>query len=210
MDQLKEFSCLTGHERFREIAEECLNRFEELNSETTTLKNSISELLSKTDDIDNPPSEYYSLFFKRGQVGEERDKNAVIAIVFSAMYLEAFIYDYAAISLGDKYVKDHLDRLDLVSKWILVPRLVTGKEISKSDHAFEALKKLNSARNSLVHLKSCATPKGDSTLVEYLEKSEEDFIENTSNCRKTIEFCLRALCNIDSRNPILQLALKKT
>lgn len=50
-------------------------------------------------------------------------------IVFCAMSLEAAIYDYAAWHLGDTYVQSHLDKLDLLSKWLVVPRLITGRAI---------------------------------------------------------------------------------
>lgn len=59
---------------------------------------------------------------------EQREQAAVIAITFAAMSLEAFFYDYAARHLGDDFTKEHLDRLDLPSKLVIVPRLVFGKQ----------------------------------------------------------------------------------
>ncbi|SOC51446.1 hypothetical protein SAMN05421509_101302 [Chromohalobacter canadensis] len=81
-------------------------------------------------------------------------KCAVQSIVFSAMCLEAFIYGYAEKHLGKSYTKQHIEKLNIESKYIIVPKLVTGKEIDKSGQAFEKLKKLISDRNKIVHFKS--------------------------------------------------------
>lgn len=75
-------------------------------------------------------------------------------ILFSAMTFEAAIYDFASVHLGDNYVKSHLDKLDPLSKWLVVLRLVTGLELSKGEAPYAALKSLISARNQLVHSKS--------------------------------------------------------
>jgi hypothetical protein len=76
------------------------------------------------------------------------------AIVFSAMCFEAAIYDHAAVRLGDQYVQDHLDKLDVLSKWIIVFRFITGYEIAKDRVSYSSLKQLMLARNRLVHSKS--------------------------------------------------------
>lgn len=75
-------------------------------------------------------------------------------IVFSAMTFEATIYDFAAMHLGDDYVRSYLDKLDLMSKWVIVLRLVSGVELRKGDAPYGTLKNLIVARNHLVHSKS--------------------------------------------------------
>ncbi|HEY7491716.1 MAG TPA: hypothetical protein VIH59_11490, partial [Candidatus Tectomicrobia bacterium] len=67
---------------------------------------------------------------------EKREQAAVIAITFAGMCLEAFFYDYAATSLGDTFAADHLDKLDLCSKLLVVPRLVCGTGIEKSSPVY--------------------------------------------------------------------------
>lgn len=78
----------------------------------------------------------------------------VQAIVFAGMCFEAAIYDFAAIHLGDKYVQEHLDKLDVLSKWIVVLRFVSGYELQKDQAPYASLKRLVAARNRLVHSKS--------------------------------------------------------
>jgi hypothetical protein len=80
--------------------------------------------------------------------------SAIQTIVFSAMATEAAVYDLAAIHLGDEYARTYLDRLDLVAKWLVVPRLICGKSLRQNGSAITALRTLVRARNSLVHHKS--------------------------------------------------------
>jgi len=79
---------------------------------------------------------------------------AIKAIVFAAMSVESAINDYAGKHLGDKYYQQHLASLDLISKWVIIPRLVCERSLDKSGAAYNALKTLVSARNRLVHNKS--------------------------------------------------------
>ncbi len=74
--------------------------------------------------------------------------------LFGAMCLEAFIYDYAATNLGDRYVQKYLDKLDLVAKWVVIPRLVLSKEIPRDGQAFQYLRLIKKERDKLVHSKS--------------------------------------------------------
>lgn len=112
--------------------------------------------------------------------------HAVKAIVFSAMCLEAAINDYAGIHLGDRYFETHLSSLDIVSKWVVIPKLVCGNELDKSSAAFGALKKLIRARNQLVHSKSREIPKCVHNLQEHIEKSDEKFDADFKNSLKAV------------------------
>ena len=85
---------------------------------------------------------------------EEREQVAVVGITFAALCLEAFFYDYAATKLGDTFVSEHLDKLDLPSRLLIVPKLVIGKSIKKSSHVYAQVKRLSKDRNYLVHFKS--------------------------------------------------------
>lgn len=84
--------------------------------------------------------------------GQQSTKN-VSTIIFAAMVVEAFIFHYASEHLGKRFFLDNLDRLDIKSKWLVVPRLVLNKQIDKGGQAYEALSKLASDRNYLVHHK---------------------------------------------------------
>lgn len=84
----------------------------------------------------------------------EMARTSFILIIFTAIAVEAYIYDYAARHLGDSFVRDHLDKLDTISKWIIVPELVTGKGLSQRQHWHGKLKRVIQARNSITHYKS--------------------------------------------------------
>jgi hypothetical protein len=92
-----------------------------------------------------------------GSMFDHEDRNAVYGIqtiVFSAMAIEAAVFDFAAIQLGDKIAERYLDKMDLLSKWMIVPRLVCGRSLQEDGPAMNGLKGLVIARNALVHHKS--------------------------------------------------------
>jgi hypothetical protein len=89
---------------------------------------------------------------------EQQWQAAIIVVTFAGMTLEAFFYDYAVDALGDQYVKDHLDKLDLPSKYVIYTKLVCGAAPNKGEHTFELVINLTRLRNELVHAKSKAFP----------------------------------------------------
>lgn len=80
--------------------------------------------------------------------------NGIKTIVFSAMAIEAAVFDLAAIQLGDKVATEYLDKMDLMGKWMIVPRLICGRSLREDGPAVNSLKGLIKARNALVHHKS--------------------------------------------------------
>jgi hypothetical protein len=84
----------------------------------------------------------------------ERERAAVIAVTFAGMSIEAFFYDYAAEHVGDSFVKDNLDKLDVKSKFLVYPRIAGVNSPDKRGKAYGCLKSLVSLRNELVHFKS--------------------------------------------------------
>jgi hypothetical protein len=118
-----------------------------------TSKSRLDALLPEGDDLaDDEALEFDALQLR--PIRHEIDEHCVISIVFSAMTVESYIFDYAARRLSDSCVVDHLEKLDVVSKWVITPMLVTGKPFPKDKFAFELLKRLVANRNSLVHGKS--------------------------------------------------------
>lgn len=85
---------------------------------------------------------------------EKSIREYLVQHLFAAMCLEAFIYDYAATNFSDTYVKKYIDKLDLVSKWVLVPKLVLGNEFPRSGRSFAYIRSIKKERDKLVHSKS--------------------------------------------------------
>ena len=206
--RFERYARLCGDERFKWIAEDRLRAFNELNPRVRQLKGRMSAILSTSSDPDDPPGEYYDACKELDLLEEERDQSCIIACVFTALYFEAFIYDYAASCLGDKYVIDHLDRLDFISKWIVIPRLTVGKELEKSKHAYAALRKLHKDRNSLVHLKSREMPLSNEEMVKYLAQRESDMQRAAENCQAAFKVVVEELRELDPSHPKLQLLMK--
>ncbi len=79
---------------------------------------------------------------------------ALIVVVFSAFTLEAYINHYGIEHLSRNYFSNYLDKLDLLAKWIIVPRIVKSKKLDPGSKAMQELSWLISLRNRLAHFKS--------------------------------------------------------
>lgn len=142
-----------------------------------------------------------SLLEQKIQIFEDELANiSLIVIIFSAMTIEAYIYDYAARHLGDTYVKDHLDKLDTLSKWIVIPKLVTGIEIPRNDNWRKLLTRLIKARNSVVHYKSSEPPAPLPNMRKYLEKQrahEKILLESAKEAITLLEILADKMIEVD-------------
>ncbi|MCS3471747.1 hypothetical protein M2401_005511 [Pseudomonas sp. JUb42] len=112
---------------------------------------------------------------------DRKTSNGIKTIVFSAMAIEAAAFEFAAIQLGDKIATDYLDKMDLLGKWMIVPRLVSGRSLREDGPAINGLKGLIKARNALVHHKSKEwdrAGKAEVAMIDRWEKFEKDQVPN--------------------------------
>jgi len=79
---------------------------------------------------------------------------ALVVVIFSALTLEAYINNYGISRLSRNYFSNYLDKLDLLAKWIVIPKVVTGKGLDPGSPAMQDLDWLVTLRNRLVHYKS--------------------------------------------------------
>lgn len=112
-------------------------------------------------------------------------------IIFLAIYLEAYIFDYAASRLGNAYVKKYLEKLDVLSKWKIIPNLVTGDEIDSKSHKYGYLKKIIAARNELVHNKS----QDISAILQNTKEKKKEL--NLKLCFECLEYLLTEINRLD-------------
>ncbi|WP_318400392.1 hypothetical protein [Photobacterium leiognathi] len=141
--------------------------------------------------------------FELAEQSNKATAHALKTIVFSAMCVEAAINDYAGTHLGDKYFENHLCNLDVVSKWVVIPKLVCGKEIKKSSAAFGALKQLIRSRNQLVHSKSRELDPTNPKLMEQMEAANIKFNSDFNNSLKAVYLLAMEMDNlVGIYNPI--------
>ncbi|ODS22343.1 hypothetical protein AB835_14735 [Candidatus Endobugula sertula] len=103
------------------------------------------------------------------------------------MYLEYTVYDFSARHLSDKYVVEHLDKLDIISKWLVCTRIITGKEIDKSKQAYQYMKVLIRFRNKAVHKKSEPASFSPNAFYEKSEKNDREFNQATEASQLAIK-----------------------
>lgn len=140
-----------------------------------------SNYIKLLDDLEGATDE-----IKRFEIENSIFDEGVKTIIFSALSVESAINDYAAWQLGDKYFDDHISSMDVVSKWIVVPKLVYGSSIDKSGPAYSALKHLIKSRNELIHNKSRNFDLNDPSLAKKLLDRVDKFKLGVENAYKAI------------------------
>ncbi|MDD2389231.1 MAG: hypothetical protein PHP23_05805 [Desulfobacterales bacterium] len=99
---------------------------------------------------------------------------ATIAIVFSAMAIEAFINEYGISNFSSSYFKNHLDNLSLVSKLVIIPKIANKLELDKSGQVYQEVKWLIELRNHLVHFRFKKRPVKDIDMTDPM--LQKDFV----------------------------------
>lgn len=72
-----------------------------------------------------------------GHLADKAERMAMISIVFAAMAIETFLNDYAALKLGGQMAQQHIDKLDILSKLVIVTKMATGLEFPKGNRLFD-------------------------------------------------------------------------
>ncbi|TES86796.1 MAG: hypothetical protein E3J89_01965 [Candidatus Aminicenantes bacterium] len=130
----------------------------------------------------------YDLIAKKSD-GIERF--TIVVILFCALAAEAYINDYGIENLSKNYFTKYLDKLDLVSKWIILPRIITGRQLNPGSNPMQDLSWLTGLRNKLAHSKSRKIP------IDKIEKSDFFWIEDAEKSLGTIRNLIAELRKID-------------
>ena len=88
------------------------------------------------------------------RVGFKMLRHASTAVVFFVLAMEAYINFYAVMRLGKTYTERYVDRLDLVSKWVVVPHLALGQRVLPEGETLANLRKVVGLRNQIAHPKA--------------------------------------------------------
>jgi hypothetical protein len=128
-----------------------------------------------------------------GQINNTIEDHTLIVVIFCAAALEAYINHYAIDRLSKAYLKDHLDKLDLASKWVVIPRIINGKQLDKSSKWFNDLSWLISLRNKLVHYKTKVCK------VEEIASGDFLFEEDARRALETVKGSVLALKGLDKK-----------
>ncbi|MEW5929772.1 MAG: hypothetical protein AB1941_20140 [Gemmatimonadota bacterium] len=152
-----------------------------------------------------PEYEGWMKYTQRFQIEAERLECRILAVVTSALFLESYIFDYGARRESATFVDKYLDKLDPVSKWIIIPRLIAPPGMNREDEVFERLRRLFKLRNDLVHHKTKAAenftspPDFPSDMEPFhCVKLVQDLLVNLHRVDPADEFAAFVLRHIDS------------
>ncbi len=151
-------------------------------------KKSINEKYNSTGQISDDDNREW------GRIINEINKHSRIVIIFCALSLEAFINDYAIHRTSKSYLENYLDKLDLYSKWVVIPRLLTDSQLDTGAQPMQDLDWLIKQRNRLVHIKSETVEV--SKIADKLKRYNEQVAQKAIHTVKNI---VLALHNIDRK-----------
>lgn len=122
---------------------------------------------------------------------------AIVAIVFSAFALEAYINNYAARKRSNAFFKEHLDNLDFVSKWVVISELFSNKRFPKDKQCYQSLDELRKLRNELVHSKSKTIQLEDKDEIKKIGDDVYSMVNHAEKAVETIFMVVKCLVEID-------------
>ncbi len=172
----------THHGDYFKLVTETYSRIEKLKREHDQFQKSLKGKGISDDDVD-------FLASRNDAIGEL----SLIVVIFSAFTLEAYINHYGINRLSRNYFSKYLDKLDILAKWLVIPRVVTGKKLDPGSEAMQDLSWLVSLRNRLAHFKS------KKITVEELGESDFLWYEDAERAIRTVKRVTLLLKRIDSR-----------
>jgi hypothetical protein len=124
---------------------------------------------------------------------ERRMEAGVVLLMTTAALLEQMIFSYATTYLDSDSYEEHLDKTQILTKWILLPRICENKEISDDNAAINNLRELLKARNAVVHPK----------------RKELGSKKVTSEVARFLSACRKAETTVDALAKILKSPLSE-
>jgi len=128
----------------------------------------------------------------------ECELSNMIVIVFSALFLEALINDYAASNKPEVYTDKELEKHCFMAKWKHIPRAITGKDFNPK--TLNSLKKLTNLRKNLVHYKTKKMPKEYERWFKFTAEEIEKFYSDAEIAYNCVNECFQELLKIDNTN----------
>lgn len=113
----------------------------------------------------------YDLDPRRDSIQDRVEEIAIELVVFAGMCLESTLYDLSACLFGEVFI-DHTEKLDPVSKFFVIGRLVDQQAPSTSGVTYQSIQTLVTARNKLVHHKSQSFL--DNDFVKLMNRTQRD------------------------------------
>ena len=187
MNNIKSFARQTASPIFRQIIEDNYRNVLSIEAQLWEL----GKVRSNYVDPEDYDPEIYKLEKKLAPA-------TITVVVFAAILVEAYFYDYAARNLSDSYVQKYLDKLDTTAKCVIITKLVTGKDFPTHSQAFDLLRKLIKHRNSFVHSKSAPIHFDENSVVKIDNADWKQKVKIAKDAVMAIEMLAQEIESLDN------------
>jgi hypothetical protein len=154
---------------FYEMAVESIIKFYDLLEKVENLKSQGKENYVSEINGERVTVQFFAEINQINETEYKLDKEIIKIVIFLTTFLESYIWELAAITLGESFTKNHLDKLDTLSKWKIIPKLITGHDLNLDSSTIGDLKSLIKLRNNFIHHKT----KDFTTIWEKYKKTQE-------------------------------------
>lgn len=176
---------------YSEIVTENIEKISSIEARIRALRKGITEVISDDESL--------AMEHELALLEDSLSKRSLIVILFTATALEAYIYDYAARHFSDTYAEKFLDKLNIIGKWVVVPRLVTGRELPRNRKWFGLMKDIVEVRNKIVHSKS-SSPSADKDTISYLkdiQSRDNQFAKAAKQSSELLKILVNEMSELD-------------
>ena len=122
-----------------------------------------------------------------------RVETGVVLLLVAGALIEEMLYSYAVTFLDPTSFEEHLGRNNIVTKFLLLPRLCQQKEIPDDHPAINGLRELIKARNAIAHHKREALAFDLKKPSEKIGKESDRFRQACRNAQSTINALIELL-----------------
>ncbi|OGC96292.1 MAG: hypothetical protein A2W25_03995 [candidate division Zixibacteria bacterium RBG_16_53_22] len=127
----------------------------------------------------------------------QRREQLIISIIFSALCLEAFINHYAISNFDKSYFNNYIESLPIKKKWMIIPKLITGKSFKMGSQEMTKLKSLFDMRDKLVHYKTIFYKSFDHYKSSDTEATRIVSAIKAKNALLAVSSCIKGLKKLD-------------
>lgn len=199
-EPLRTYPTIACIDRYQIVAEMHLNRFDEIDEELVLLQQRSDKILENCKDPQNPPLEYFEVHAQLDPMSEERRQCFVIAVIFTLLYFETYIYAYAVAHVEEQYFKDHFGRLTLAQKWSAIPMHITGHPLTSKHSGYQALLQLCEDEAHLTHVKADETEFEGAAVTKNTTQKKINMMRSVRNCRLALREVLNELDELTTQN----------
>lgn len=174
--------------RLRQIFERATKKFDEADLAAKQLASEFERIKGSLD-----PHHSVQMIQRMFAASDQRREAGVVVLMTAAALLEQIINDYAHTFLEPELYEEHLGKVRIITKWILLPLLCQNTQVREDDPAIKSLRELIRARNDIVHRRRKEMYSNPAKAIDKTSYEGKRFLSACRKARATVDALLKIL-----------------